>query len=68
MRAEAVHYPPYWFESNKGYPGPRHRAALQWFGPSTIHRRSWAFMDSLMWPAIRRVHRPQPQGTLFDLP
>jgi ribonuclease HII len=66
MRDEDRHYPAYWFESNKGYPGPRHRAALQWFGPSAIHRRSWAFMDALMWPGIRRYRRPEPQGRLFD--
>lgn len=65
MRAEAEHFPAYWFESNKGYPGPRHRAALQWLGPSTLHRRSWAFMDGLLWPGIARTERPDPQGRLF---
>jgi ribonuclease HII len=66
MRDEAEHYPHWWFDSNKGYPGPRHTAALQWFGPSAIHRRSWAFMDSLMWPGVARRERPDPQGRLFD--
>jgi len=66
MRAEAEHYPQYWFESNKGYPGPRHRAALQGYGPSAIHRRSWVFMDALMWNGVRRFERPNPQGMLFD--
>lgn len=65
MCDEAEHYPAYWFESNKGYPGPRHKAALQWLGPSAIHRRSWAFMDGLMWPGIRRYERPQAQQQLF---
>jgi ribonuclease HII len=65
MRLEAEHFPAYWFESNKGYPGPHHRAALQWLGPSTLHRHSWAFMDSLMWPGIHRRERPDPQGRLF---
>jgi ribonuclease HII len=65
MAAEAEHYPHYWFESNKGYPGPRHRAALQWYGPSAIHRRSWAFMDGLMWPGLKRSERPDPQQRLF---
>ena len=65
MRAEAEHYPAYWFESNKGYPGPRHRAALQWLGPSAIHRRSWVFMDSLAWPGLARFERPGFQRTLF---
>ena len=33
MRAEAEHYPGYDFELNKGYPCPRHKAALQWLRP-----------------------------------
>jgi ribonuclease HII len=65
MEQEAEHYPAYWFESNRGYPGPRHRAALQWLGPSAIHRRSWVFMDGLPWPGLERYERPDPQGTLF---
>jgi ribonuclease HII len=66
MRAAAEHYPAYWFEANKGYPDPRHRAALQWWGPSALHRRSWAFMDGLVWPGVARYRRPDPQGRLFD--
>lgn len=66
MREAAEHYPYYAFESNKGYPGPRHKAALQYFGPSAIHRRSWVFMDHLPWTGVRRYVRPQAQGTLFD--
>jgi ribonuclease HII len=65
MRVEAEQFPAYWFESNKGYPGPRHRAALQWLGPSTLHRRTWAFMDGLVWPGLRRTERPEAQGRLF---
>lgn len=65
MRAEAEHFPHWWFESNKGYPGPRHTAALQWYGPSAIHRRSWAFMDGLVWNGLARFERPDPQGRLF---
>jgi ribonuclease HII len=65
MRAEAEHFPAYWFESNKGYPGPRHQAALQWLGPSAIHRRSWVFMDSLVWPGVARFERPGFQRVLF---
>jgi len=49
MRAESEHYPLYDFEYNKGYPCPRHKAALRAWGPSSIHRRSWVFMDSLPW-------------------
>jgi ribonuclease HII len=52
MRRLAVEFPWYGFEDNKGYPAPRHRAALQWVGPSVLHRRSWAFMEKLVgsWP------------------
>jgi len=66
MRAEAEHYPNWWFESNKGYPGPRHTAALQWYGPSAIHRRSWSFMDGLAMAGVARYRRPEPQGRLFE--
>ena len=65
MRQESEHFPVYGFDSNKGYPEPRHQAALQWFGPSAIHRRSWVFMDSLIWNGIARSVRPDPQGQLF---
>ncbi|MEX0825146.1 MAG: ribonuclease HII [Acidimicrobiia bacterium] len=65
MRVEAEHYPAYGFDSNKGYPEPRHQAALQWYGPSAIHRRSWVFMDSLMWNGVARLVRPEAQGRLF---
>jgi ribonuclease HII len=49
MRAEAPHFPMYDFEYNKGYPCPRHKTALQAWGPSAIHRRTWVFMEHLLW-------------------
>ncbi len=49
MRDEAPNYPPYDFEYNKGYPCPRHKAALKAWGPSAIHRRTWVFMDHIPW-------------------
>ncbi len=49
MRLEAEHFPGYDFELNKGYPCPRHKAALKAWGPTSIHRRTWVFMDSLPW-------------------
>jgi ribonuclease HII len=64
MRSIAPHYPAYGFESNKGYPCPVHRAALQWLGPSAIHRRSWVFMESLMWTGVRRVTPASAQLSL----
>lgn len=64
MRAEADHYPAYGFEENKGYPCPRHKAALAGWGPSVIHRRSWVFMDKLPWSGIPRLPAGG-QGSLF---
>lgn len=57
MVEEAEHYPAYGFDSNVGYPAPEHIAALSAYGPSTVHRRSWVFMDSLPWTAVRRYDR-----------
>lgn len=51
MRAEAHNYPGFDFDSNKGYPCPRHHMALAAYGPTPIHRRSWVFMDRLPWGA-----------------
>lgn len=59
------HYPGYNFAENKGYPCHRHRSALQFVGPSTIHRKSWAFMDSLGWRGVERYVADDGQGTLF---
>lgn len=61
MRAQADQFPAYNFEGNKGYPCPTHKSALQAFGPTAIHRRSWVFMDHLMWNGLERFHRPDPQ-------
>lgn len=52
MRSSAEEFPWYAFDSNKGYPCHRHRAALRLLGPSTIHRRSWAFMRDIPWGGI----------------
>lgn len=65
MRRLAETYPLWSFDSNKGYPCPVHRAALQGFGPSAIHRRTWVFMDHFVpWTGCTRVIRPE-QPTLF---
>lgn len=61
MREMAPQFPGYNFEGNKGYPCPTHKANLQALGPSSIHRRSWVFMDHLAWNGVRRFHRPEPQ-------
>lgn len=61
MRAEAVHFPGYDFELNKGYPCPRHKVALAGMGPTSIHRRKWVFMDHLPWTALHRPVPPEPE-------
>lgn len=67
MREIAHEYPGYNFEGNKGYPCPTHKAQLQAMGPSSIHRRSWVFMDHLAWNGLERYRRPDPQLELpFD--
>jgi ribonuclease HII len=49
MRSLAPHFPPYEFDANKGYPCPRHKMALQAYGPTSIHRRTWVFMERIPW-------------------
>ncbi len=58
MRALAPWFSHYEFQANKGYPCWRHKMALQAYGPSTVHRRSWVFMDSLSWD----MRYPRPGG------
>ena len=36
MAQESEHFPAYGFESNRGYPAPVHKAALNAYGPTTI--------------------------------
>lgn len=66
MRAEAPSFPGFDFDANKGYPCPRHKLALAGYGPTSIHRRSWAFMDGLCWSGIPRTVPATAQGRLFD--
>lgn len=54
MRSMAPSFPGFDFDRNKGYPCPRHRAALSASGPTPIHRVSWAFMDDLPWSGVPR--------------
>ncbi|MGA7270565.1 MAG: ribonuclease HII [Acidimicrobiia bacterium] len=65
MRGLAPEFPVWNFEANKGYPCPVHKAALQAWGPSAIHRRSWVFMDHLIWNGLERFRRP---GEQLELP
>ena len=65
MRELAESYPLWSFDTNKGYPCQVHKAAIQGYGPSAIHRRSWVFMDNYNpWTAIRRTP-PAGQTSLF---
>lgn len=63
MREMAVEHPRYCFEDNKGYPCPRHRAALAEDGPCIAHRHSWAFIEGLPRNDVA-LRRRQP--SLFD--
>lgn len=55
MRAMSPSFPGFDFDRNKGYPCPRHRAALSASGPTSIHRTSWVFMDDIPWSGVRRT-------------
>ncbi len=75
MREEADHFPAYGFDSNKGYPSLVHQTALRGYGPSVIHRRSWAFVGELPWRGEPSAVRMTPvqnscvddrQGQLFE--
>jgi ribonuclease HII len=57
MREMARDYPLWSFETNKGYPCAKHRRALQGYGPSAVHRTSWAFMDNFVpWLVPQGTH------------
>jgi len=67
MRSEAENFPAFDFHRNKGYPCPRHRMALAALGPTTIHRRSWSYMDDLPWSGVHRRGPSDPRPSLFDV-
>lgn len=67
MRNEAENFPAFDFHRNKGYPCPRHRMALSALGPTTIHRRSWSFMDDLPWSGVQRTEPVVAQMSLFGV-
>lgn len=57
MRRLHERYPRYGFDRHKGYPTPEHLANLERFGPSAIHRRSFAPVRRLMSPELALVTR-----------
>lgn len=65
MREASEHYPWYLLDSNKGYPCLKHRAALSLLGPSTLHRRSWSFMEKLPWSGVEGCNTDTNPLTLF---
>jgi len=67
MRKADRTHPGYFFASNKGYPCPRHKAALAGMGPSAIHRVSWSFMDDLRWSGIPRMIPAADRGDQAQL-
>jgi len=71
MALESEHYPWYGFESNRGYPAPSHKMALAAWGCTPIHRRSWAFVDSMYFrpsslgmPSYRGITGSSPEPEL----
>ncbi|HEX4217240.1 MAG TPA: ribonuclease HII [Acidimicrobiales bacterium] len=47
MRDLSGNFPAFDFHHNKGYPTPVHRTALSGCGLTSIHRRSWAYVDTM---------------------
>jgi ribonuclease HII len=47
MRGLSASFPAFDLDRNKGYPSPTHRTALAGFGLTSLHRRSWSYVDDL---------------------
>jgi ribonuclease HII len=47
MRAWSESFPGFDFHQNKGYPSPVHKTALAGFGLTSVHRRSWSFVEEM---------------------
>ena len=48
MEGFSVSFPQYEFERNKGYPTKKHLMALNSFGPTVLHRRTFAPVSSIL--------------------
>ena len=55
----------YEFKSNKGYPCPKHKSALKSYGPTPLHRVSWAFMKDTSYPQAPAPLKDPNQESLF---
>jgi ribonuclease HII len=54
---------PFAFEDNAGYPSPVHRAALEEFGPTVLHRLSWSYLDAMpRWVHLKKVREGVDTG------
>jgi ribonuclease HII len=47
MRSMSASFPGFDFDRNKGYPSRVHRTALAGFGLTSLHRRTWSYVDEL---------------------
>jgi ribonuclease HII len=47
MRSLSPSFPAFDFHQNKGYPSPVHRRALDGNGLTSLHRRSWSYVDEM---------------------
>jgi ribonuclease HII len=73
MTELADQYPAYGFEQHKGYPTQAHQQAIQQFGPSPVHRKSFAFIEELtgkfseLFYSLRTsISEASTQGTLLQ--
>ncbi|WNI18401.1 ribonuclease HII [Actinacidiphila sp. ITFR-21] len=56
MAELAPQYAPFAFADNAGYPSPVHRAALEEYGPTGLHRLSWSYLDAMpRWQHLKKV-------------
>ena len=53
MRSWSKRYPEYGFERHVGYPTPEHKAALEQFGATPLHRQSFAPVAAVLRRAAR---------------
>ena len=65
MKEHHDSFPEYEFKSNKGYPCPKHKSALKSYGPTPLHRVSWAFMKDTSYPQAPAPLKDPNQESLF---
>ena len=65
MKKHHESFPAYAFASNKGYPCPKHKAALSELGPTPLHRISWKYMKDTPHPQAPAPRKNPAQNLLF---